>query len=175
MNVVHTNPSFRLPHHNSARFYIPPHACHVPHSKSSLISSAQYYMVKSTNCGAPHYDIFSNFASLLPSQVQWIHLSEVRDQRQTHFNTALTFQIKQHMENFWLAEELTASQNGLCRMELFKWLYILWTVHRDTHIREQDQQDPHFLLIICFNWIILDMFRTNNCSPFRGCMNLIYI
>jgi len=29
------------------------------------------------------------------------------------------------------------------------------------HVRAQDQQDAHFFLIICFNYIILDMFRTN--------------
>ena len=134
MNLVHTNPSVRLPHQNPARIYIRPHAYHVPHSQSSLISSAEYYLVQSTNCEAPHYEIFPNFVLLLPPQVQWIHLSQVRDQWQAHFNTALNFQITQHMENFCLAEELTASQKGLCRMELFKWLYILWTVHRDTHM-----------------------------------------
>jgi len=85
-----------------------------------LISSAEYYLVKNTDCEAPHYDIFTNFALILPSQVQWIHLSPERGRQQAHFNTALPFQITQHMENFCLAEEPTASQKGLCRMELFK-------------------------------------------------------
>jgi hypothetical protein len=31
-------------------------------------------------------------------------------------------------------------------------------------IRENDQQDAHFFLIIFFTPIILDMFRTSDCS-----------
>jgi len=33
-----------------------------------------------------------------------------------------------------------------------------------TNIRETDQQDAHIFLIIYFTQIILDMFRTGNCS-----------
>ena len=36
------------------------------------------------------------------------------------------------------------------------------------HICEKDQQDAHFFLIINYNYIILDMFQTNNCSSSGG-------
>jgi len=33
---------------------------------------------------------------------------------------------------------------------------------------DQDEQGEHYTLIICFNKIILDMFRTNNCASSEG-------
>jgi hypothetical protein len=37
-----------------------------------------------------------------------------------------------------------------------------------THIREKDQQDEYLFLIIYLNYVMLDTFRTNNCSSLGG-------
>ena len=39
---------------------------------------------------------------------------------------------------------------------------------RQIPLGEKDQQDAHYYLIIYFTSIILDMFRTSNCSTSGG-------
>jgi hypothetical protein len=65
--------TFKHTKDNSVRFshllYAP---CMPPLTSSSLIWSSQY-LVKSTNCGAPHYAVFSSLLSLHPSY-NWVTL-----------------------------------------------------------------------------------------------------
>jgi len=41
-------------------------------------------------------------------------------------------------------------------------------INTQVDIHEQEQQETHPFLIIYFNYIILEMFRTNNCLSSGG-------
>jgi hypothetical protein len=56
--------------------------------------------------------------------VNWIHLAQYRDQWQAFENTVMNIQVPLKMEISWLAEQLLASQEGLCSMELVNWVHL---------------------------------------------------
>ena len=44
----------------------------------------------------------------------WIHLVQDKDTWETLVNTVMNIQVPQHTGNFWPADKLLASQEGLC-------------------------------------------------------------
>ena len=54
--------------------------------------------------------------------MDWIDLAQDRDRWRDIVNSIIKLQVPQNAENFLIAEELLASQEGLCSVELVSWL-----------------------------------------------------